>query len=58
MLASTFSNMNISETGRPIAIKLYLKYHWGRGKASLGFDPDQIRTLVSFPWQQIAPIEF
>ena len=45
--ASTFSNMNISETSRPIAIKFYLKHHWGGGKASVGFDPDRIRTLVS-----------
>ena len=44
---STFSNMNISETGGLIAIKLYLKHHWGVGKASVGFDPGQIRTLVS-----------
>ena len=44
---STFSNMNISETSRPIAIKFYLKHHWGGGKASVGFDPDRIRTLVS-----------
>ena len=44
---STFSNMNISETSRPIAIKFYLKHHWGGGKASLAFDPDQIRTQVS-----------
>ena len=47
MRASTFSNMNISETSRPITIKFYLKHHWGRGKASEGFDPDRIRTLVS-----------
>ena len=45
--ASTFSNMNITETSRPIAIKFYLKHHWGGGKASVGFYPDQIRTLVS-----------
>ena len=45
--ASTFSNMNISETSRRIAIKFYLKQHWGGGKASAGFDPDRIRTLVS-----------
>ena len=32
---------------RPIAIKFYLKHHWGGGKASVGFDPDRIRTLVS-----------
>ena len=45
--ASTLSNMNISETSRPIATKFYLKHHWGEGKAALGFDADQIRTLVS-----------
>ena len=45
--ASTFSNINISETSRSITIKFYLKHHWGGGKASLGFNPDQIRTLVS-----------
>ena len=39
--------MNISETSRPITIKFYLEHHWGGGKASVGFDPDQIRTLVS-----------
>ena len=39
--------MNISETSWPIAIKFYLKHHWGGGKASVGFDPDLIRTLVS-----------
>ena len=39
--------MNISETGRQIAIKLYLKHHWGGVKAALGFGADQIRTLVS-----------
>ena len=44
---STFSNMNISETSRPIAIKFYLKHHWGGGKAAIGFGADQIRTLVS-----------
>ena len=44
--ASAFSNMNISKTSRPIAIKFYLKHHWGRGKASVCFDLDQIRTLV------------
>ena len=45
--ASTFSNMNISETSRQIAVKFYLKHHWGGGKASVGLDPDRIRTLVS-----------
>ena len=43
----TLSNINISETSGPIAIKLYLKHHWGVGKAAQGFGPDQIRTLVS-----------
>ena len=45
--ALTLSNMNISATSRPIGMKFYLKHHWGGGKASLGFDPDWIRTLVS-----------
>ena len=44
---STLSNMNIFETSRPITNKFYLKHHWGGGKAALGFDADQIRTLVS-----------
>ena len=43
----TFSNMNISATSRLIGMKFYLKHHWGGGKASVGFDPDRIRTLVS-----------
>ena len=43
----TLSNMNISATSLPIGMKFYLKHHWGRGKASVGFDPDRIRTLVS-----------
>ena len=28
-------------------MKFYLKNHWGGGKASVGFDLDLIRTLVS-----------
>ena len=28
-------------------MKFYLKHHWGGGKASIGFDLDLIRTLVS-----------
>ena len=28
-------------------MKFYLKHHWVRGKASVGFDLDLIRTLVS-----------
>ena len=43
----TLSNINISEASRPIAIKFYLKHHWGGRKAALGFCADQIRTLVS-----------
>ena len=35
------------ETSRPITTKFYLKHHWAGGKAALGFDADQIRTLVS-----------
>ena len=30
-----------------MGIKYYLKHHWGGGKASVGFYPDRIRTLVS-----------
>ena len=39
--------MNISATSWPIGMKFYLKHHWGGGKASVVFDPDLIRTLVS-----------
>ena len=28
-------------------MKFCLKHHWGRGKASVGFELDWIRTLVS-----------
>ena len=45
--ALIISNMNISETSRPIAIKVISEGHWGGGKAALGLGPDQIRTLVS-----------
>ena len=44
---SPFSNMNISEASRPIAIKLYLKHHWVWGKAAWVCGADQFRTLVS-----------
>ena len=44
---STLSNMNISETRRPIATKFYLKHNWVGGKDALGFGPDWIGTLVS-----------
>ena len=43
----TLSNTNISATSWPIGMKFYLKHHWGGGKASVGFDPNPIRTLVS-----------
>ena len=43
----TFTSMNISATSSPIGMKFYMKHHWGGGKASVGFDPDRIRTLVS-----------
>ena len=39
--------MNISATSWPIGMEFYLKHHWGGGKASVGFDLDRIRTLVS-----------
>ena len=39
--------MNISEASRQITIKLYLKHHWGGGKAAWSFGADQSRTLVS-----------
>ena len=45
--ALTLSNMNISVTHRRIGMRFYLKHHWGGGKASVGFDLDLIRTLVS-----------
>ena len=41
--------MNISATSWPIGMKFYMKHHWGGGKASIGFDPDWIRTLVMPP---------
>ena len=43
----TLSNRNISATSWPIGMKFYLKHNWGGGKASVRFDPDLIRTLVS-----------
>ena len=47
MGASTLSNINISETSGPIAVKFYLEHHWGGGRAAFSFGADQIRTLVS-----------
>ena len=43
----TLSNIYISKNSRQNATKFYLKHHLGEGKASLGFGPDRIRTLVS-----------
>ena len=45
--SSTFSNINISATNRPITMKFYQMHHWDRKKAALGFGPDRIKTLVS-----------
>ena len=39
--------MYISETSKLIANIFYLKHHWDRGKAALGFGAVQIRTLFS-----------
>ena len=36
----TLSNMNISAASRLITTKFYLKYHWGGGRAAIGFGPD------------------
>ena len=41
---STLSNINISETSWPIAIKFYLKQHWVVRKAALGFGADRCIT--------------
>ena len=37
-------------------IKFYLKHHWGGGKASVGFDIDLIRTLVSMATVSSQPV--
>ena len=47
MCKLTLSNMNVSATRWLIGMKFNLKHYWGGGKASVGFDPDWIRTLVS-----------
>ena len=47
LCVSTLLNTNISETSGPIATKIFLKHHWGGGKAALGFEQDRIGTLVS-----------
>ena len=38
----TLSNMNISKTTGRIAMKFYLKHHWGGGKTASSFGPGQI----------------
>ena len=44
----TLSNMNISQTSRPIEIiEFHMEHHLGEGKAALDFGSDRIRTLVS-----------
>ena len=47
MRLSTLSNMNISETSGPIAIKFLSETSLGWEKATISFWPDLIRTLVS-----------
>ena len=42
-LSTFFKHEHLS---RPIAIKFYLRHHWGGGKAAWGFGTDQFRTLV------------
>ena len=49
----TLSSIYISETSGPIAIKFYLKHHWGGGKAALDFGADQYRTLVIPPVYEV-----
>ena len=46
VFALTLSNIHISPTNWQIGMRFYLKHHWGGGNASVGFDPDRIRTLV------------
>ena len=44
--ASTLSNINISETSRPIIIKFHQEHHWGGGLTVLCFGLDR-SELVS-----------
>ena len=39
--------LKISAIRRPIGMKFYLKHYRGGGKASIGFDQDRIKILVS-----------
>ena len=43
----TLSIINISTTSLPIGMKFYVKHQWIGGMASVGFDSDWVRTLVS-----------
>ena len=43
----TLSNIEISKTSGPIAIKIYKKHHRGEENDVLGFGPHRIGTLVS-----------
>ena len=45
--AFTLSNINISETSRPIVINFHLEHHWGGELFVIGFGSDRIKTLVS-----------
>ena len=38
----TLSNIEISKTSGPIAIKIYMKHHRGEEKDALGFGPHRI----------------
>ena len=40
------ASVRASDTSWQIAIKFYLKHHWGGRKAALGFGLDRIRTLI------------
>ena len=42
--ASTFSNIDVCETGGPIAINLYLQHHLVGGKAALRLRQNRTRT--------------
>ena len=43
---STISNVNLSETSRPIKVKFHLKHHWDGESATLGYGLDWIKSLV------------
>ena len=45
--AFTLANTNISKTSMSMAIKFYMKHHWGGGLPTVGFEADRFRTMVS-----------